>query len=260
MLQTRQCANPWKHTLTRNMTKAPIPGNDDTRLQHLVEMQKKMISILAQDIRGPLNSLKSLLQLIPEQKIGLSQPGLFLEMAGHQLNATLSLLDNMVEWGQLQLTEEELGHKECRLREIVRQIEREQELQAARKGLVLINRVDDGIALLSDENSIRFILRNLLSNAIKFTKTGFIAIDAALAQRSVLISVEDTGIGIPPPMLEQLFHGQKTVSRKGTGNEAGSGLGLSLVKEFVEKMHGGITVESEVGKGSVIAFSLPRFH
>ncbi len=242
------------------MTTFPIPGDDDSRLQHLVEMQKKMISILAQDIQIRLNSLKSLLQLIPEQKIGLSQPGLFLEMAGHQLNATLSLLDNMVEWGQLQLTGEELGYKECRLREIVRQIEREQELQAARKGLVLINRVDEGLELLSDENSIRFILRNLLSNAIKFTKTGFVAIDAALAQKSVLISVEDTGIGMPPAMLDQLLHGQKTVSRKGTGNEAGSGHGLSLVKEFIEKMHGGITVESEVGKGSVIAFSLPRFH
>jgi signal transduction histidine kinase len=242
------------------MMNSLIPGNDDSRLEHLVEIQKKMIAILAQDIRDPLNSLKSLLQLIPEQQIGISEPGLFLEKAGRQLNDTVALLDNMVEWGQLQLTREELGYKKCWLREIVKQIEREQELQAARKGLVLINRVDDNIALLSDETSICFILRNLVSNAIKFTRTGFIAVDAAVAQRSVLISVEDTGIGMPPPMLEKLFHGQKTAPRKGTGNEAGLGHGLSLVKEFVEKMHGGITVESEVGKGSVIAFSLPRYH
>ena len=238
--------------------KAPIPPSEDPRFQHLVDMQKKMISILAQDIRGPLHSLKSLLQLIPEHKAGLSQPGLFLEMAGHQLNATLSLLDNMVEWGQLELKGEELSWSPCRLREIVRQIEREMEGQAARKGLYLINRVDEAITIESDESRLRFILRNLISNAIKFTRAGTIIVDAALAQKNVLISVEDSGIGMPPDMLEDLFHGLKKVSRKGTGNEAGSGHGLSLVKEFVEKMNGRITAESEVGKGSVIAFNLPR--
>jgi signal transduction histidine kinase len=242
------------------MMKIPIPGSENNRLQHLEEMQKKMVAILAQDIRGPLSSLKSLLQLIPENKTGLSQPGLFLEMAGRQLNATLSLLDNMVEWGRLQLTNEEFGYKECQLRDLVRQVEREWETQATLKGLVLINRVDDAVTILSDESRIRFILRNLLTNAIKFTKTGYIAIDAVLTQSGVLVSVEDTGIGMPPAMLEQLFHGVKKVSRKGTGNEAGSGHGLSLVKEFVEKMNGSITVESEVGKGSVIAFRLPRLH
>ncbi|MDP4150978.1 MAG: HAMP domain-containing sensor histidine kinase [Bacteroidota bacterium] len=222
-------------------------------------MQKKMIAILAQDIRGPLHSLKSLLQLIPENKTGLSQPGLFLEMAGHQLNATLSLLDNMVEWGQLELDGEVHSYTSCRLREIVRQIEREMEGQARLKGLHLVNRVDDAIVIETDESRLRFILRNLVSNAIKFTRAGTVAVDAALGQKSVLISVEDTGIGMPADLLEQLFHGTKNVSRKGTGNEAGSGHGLSLVKEFVAKINGRITAESEVGKGSAIALSLPRF-
>jgi signal transduction histidine kinase len=240
------------------MVKAPISDGEDPRLQHLVDMQKKMIAILAQDIRGPLHSLRSLLQLIPENKAGLSQPGLFLEMAGHQLNATLSLLDNMVEWGQLELDGESLAYSSCRLREIVRQIEREMEGHANRKGLHFVNRVDDAIMIESDESRLRFILRNLVSNAIKFTRTGTVVVDAALGQNSVLISVEDTGIGIPAPMLDELFHGSKKLSRKGTGNEAGSGHGLSLVKEFVGKLNGRITAESEVGKGSVIALSLPR--
>jgi signal transduction histidine kinase len=242
------------------MVKFPLSHDEDPRVQHLVDMQKKMIAILAQDIRAPLHSLKSLLQLIPENKAGLSQPGLFLEMAGHQLNATLSLLDNMVEWGQLELNGEVLSYSSCRLREIVRQIEREMEGHARRKGLMLVNRVDDAIMVESDESYLRFVLRNLVSNAIKFTRAGTVVIDAALGQKSVLISVEDTGIGMPADMLEQLFHGLKTVSRKGTGNEAGSGHGLSLVKEFVGKMNGRITAESEVGKGSVIALSLPRSH
>ena len=240
------------------MTKSLIPYEENIRLQHLVELQKKVINLLAHDIRNPLISLKSLLQLMPENKAGLSQPGMFLEMAGNQLNATLALLDNIVEWGQLHLEAEGLQYKDCQLETIVRQVKGDLEIQAVRKGLVLKNHVDARLHIVSDESRLRFILRNLVSNAIKFTKTGYITIDAALARESVLISVEDTGIGIPPFILEQLFEGQKKASRKGTRDEGGSGLGLSMVKELVEKMEGRISVESEVGKGSVIAISLPR--
>src|SRR5579872_6902832 len=187
------------------MVKAPNPSEEIVRLRHLVEMQKKIIELLAHDIRNPLNSLKSLLQLMPENKAGLSQPGMFLEMAGSQLSATLALLDNIVEWGQLQLNESGLQYKDCLLENIVRQVKGDLETQAARKGLILKNQVDARLCIVSDESRLRFILRNLLSNAIKFTKSGFITIDAALARKNVLISVEDTGIGIPPFILEQLF-------------------------------------------------------
>jgi signal transduction histidine kinase len=239
------------------MVKNPQPYEENLRLQQLVDMQKRIIYILAHDIRSPLNSLKSLLHLMPEKNTGLSQKGMFLEMACNQLNGTLALLDNMVEWGQLQLCVEELPYKDCLLEEIVGQVQGDLGMLAAQKGLTLKNQVDSGIRIVSDENRLRFILRNLLTNAIKFTKNGFITVDAALTQKNILISVEDTGIGMPPAILENLFHGQKKVVRKGTLNEAGSGLGLSLVREFVETLKGALTVESEVGKGSVIAFSLP---
>lgn len=234
------------------------PYEENQKLKRLVESQKMLIHLLSHDIRNPLNSLKSLLQLMPDQGTRLSRRGMFLDMAGNQLNATLALLDNIVEWSQLQLLAEEMPHKDVLLEAIVGQVKGDLERLASQKGLTVKNQVDARIRFVSDENRIRFILRNLMSNAIKFTKTGYIAVDAALARDSVLISVEDTGIGMPPHMLDQLFHGRKKVSRKGTLNEAGAGLGLSLVKEFVEKMKGSITVESEVGKGSVIAFSLPR--
>jgi signal transduction histidine kinase len=240
------------------MDKPLTPDEESVRLQHLVELQKRVIGLLANDIRNPLNSLRSLLQLMPENKAGLPQPGMFLEMAGNQLNATLALLDNIVEWGQLHLEGNRLQYRDCQLETIVRQINGDMELQAFRKGLVLRNQVDARLHILSDESSLRFILRNLVSNAIKYTKTGYITIDAALAKKSVLISVEDTGIGMSPCILEQLFEGQRNIARKGTRNEGGSGLGLSLVKELVEKMEGNIRVESEEGRGSVIAFWLPR--
>jgi signal transduction histidine kinase len=228
-------------------------------LERVAEMQKRIIAILAHDIRSPLSSLKSMLQLIPESQGPLSPQGSLVEMAGGQLNATLGLLDNIVEWGQLELRGEDLEYREFMLHETVRQLFLEQEGQASLKGLALKNRIAEDLRLVSDDNRVRFILRNLLTNAIKFTKSGYISIDAVLKGNTVIISVEDTGIGMPAAILDQLFHGRKRIARKGTRNESGSGLGLSLVKEFIDKMNGGITAESEPGKGSSIAFTLPRF-
>ncbi|HZE84746.1 MAG TPA: GAF domain-containing sensor histidine kinase [Puia sp.] len=228
-------------------------------LERISEMQKRIIAILAHDIRSPLSSLKSLLQLIPESQGPLSAQGSLVEMAGGQLNATLGLLDNMVEWGQLELRGEGLEYREFVLHDTVRQLFFEQEASASLKGLALKNRVSEDLRLVSDDNRIRFILRNLLTNAIKFTKSGHITVDAVLTASSVIISVEDTGIGMPDSIMEQLFDGRKRIARKGTRNEPGSGLGLSLVKEFIEKMSGKIIAESLPGKGSSIAFTLPRF-
>ncbi len=225
-----------------------------TELERILSMQKKMISIMAHDIRSPLHSLKSLLQLIPDK---LSQPGLFLEMAGNQLNATLGLLDNLVDWGQLQLMTEIRTEKDQSLHKIVQEVLEEAGAQARLKGLVLHNGIDPAEQLHADENSTRFILRNLVNNSVKFTKTGNISVTAAASGQMIEIAVEDMGIGMPPAILEQLFFGLKKFSRKGTQHETGSGLGLSLVKEFVEKMEGTIRAKSMEGKGTRIMVMLP---
>jgi signal transduction histidine kinase len=227
-------------------------------LEKISERQKKMISILAHDIRAPLSSLKSLLQLIPGKSDSLGESGRFLEMANNQLTGTLSLLDNLVEWGQIQLSGI-TPDSEFLLNDIVRSLLEDLTVQAEWKGLALKSVVDPAIRMTADENKVRFILRNLLANAIKFTKSGSVVVDAVLTRKTVLVSVEDTGIGMPAIILEQLFESGRKSSRKGTRNEAGSGLGLMLVKEFIELMHGHVVAESTEGQGSLIAFDLPRF-
>jgi signal transduction histidine kinase len=220
-------------------------------------MQKRLLSVVAHDIRSPLNSLKSLLLLIPDPKGAQISAGTLLEMAGNQLNATLGLLNNIVEWGQLQSKTAQTEKKNWQLQELVKEVHEELASQADIKGLTLKNNVKNGIELTANENMIRFILRNLLTNAIKFTKSGSVIVNAALTPECTVISILDTGIGIPAPILEQLFTGGKKIARKGTHNEAGSGLGLSLVKEFVERMNGGITAKSELGKGTLITLNFP---
>lgn len=225
-------------------------------LEKVSLMQKKIISILAHDIKSPLHSLRTILQLIPDKAATPEQTAQLSEMAGGQLNSTLGLLDNLVEWGQLELRGEG-SCRDCCLDEVIEQVIRETEGQAGLKGLSVISKVQTGAIVCTDENRLRFILRNLLTNAIKFTKEGGITIDAVYTAQSVRISVQDTGIGMPASILEQLFHGGKKISRKGTRNEAGSGLGLTLVREFAGKMKGTLKAESEVGKGTLIMLELP---
>ena len=139
----------------------------------------------------------------------------------------------------------------------MKEVQKELQIPSQVKGISLRNHIEPGIKILTDENMLRFILRNLLTNAIKFTKMGGIAVDAILSDEALLVKVEDTGIGMPAVLLPLLFHGQKKISRKGTQNEMGAGLGLSLVKEFIEKMNGSIRAEGVEGRGTAITFILP---
>ena len=116
----------------------------------------------------------------------------------------------------------------------------------------------DEIIVNADEKMIGTILRNLISNAIKFTpKDGQVNIEAKMNHNQVEISVSDTGVGMRKETIEKLFKIETSFTTRGTGNEKGSGLGLLLCKEFLEKHGGTILVESEPGKGSKFQFSIP---
>jgi len=115
--------------------------------------------------------------------------------------------------------------------------------------------------VFADIDMIKTVLRNLVSNAIKFTNNGgTISITAKQIDSNITISVSDNGIGISPEDITKLFDISKVLSTKGTAEETGTGLGLLLCKEFVEKHQGKIWVESEVGKGSDFKFTLPIFN
>ncbi len=106
---------------------------------------------------------------------------------------------------------------------------------------------------------IRTILRNLISNAIKFTHSdGAIVLDVLKKQHECLVSVKDNGVGIHKESIDKLFRIDQNKSTKGTQNESGTGLGLILCKELIEKHNGRIWVESEPGKGSIFYFSVPN--
>jgi signal transduction histidine kinase len=143
------------------------------------------------------------------------------------------------------------------LKEVADKVFTELTVQANMKENRLLNQVHASVKLDIDENILRFILRNLLTNANKFTEKGSITVDGFNFGRKVVLKVTDTGIGMPPRMSERLFLNKEKFSRRGTQNETGSGLGLVLIKEFVEKAGGSIQVQSTEGHGTGFIIELP---
>ncbi|NLN56659.1 MAG: HAMP domain-containing histidine kinase, partial [Gammaproteobacteria bacterium] len=131
---------------------------------------------------------------------------------------------------------------------------------AIKKNIELIDQVDEGIKVYADINMITSVIQNLVSNALKFTSTdgtGKVILSVQATETSVDIYIRDTGLGMTPQQLENLFEQKLTVSFKGTAGEKGTGLGLVLCKRFVDLNHGQIVAESKEGEGTTFKVSLP---
>ncbi|MBS1934092.1 MAG: GAF domain-containing sensor histidine kinase, partial [Bacteroidetes bacterium] len=146
------------------------------QLEEAAKMQQKIISLIAHDVRSPLHNVKSLLQLIPEKQTVPPQIAMYMDMAIDQLNNTTGLLNNLVEWGQLQMHAEENASKNCNLYELVNDVLKDLKVPADLKKIYLKNKIDPKPEILSDENILKFILRNLITNAIKFTRDGGVTV------------------------------------------------------------------------------------
>jgi signal transduction histidine kinase len=131
------------------------------------------------------------------------------------------------------------------------------QIQANKKSNKLIYHNKKKIYVFADLYMLNTILRNLIINAVKFSSNSDIFIDANVEMNLCFISIKDTGIGIKPGRIENLFKIEKTYSTIGTNKEKGSGLGLNICKEFIEKNGGTITVKSQINVGSTFTFTLP---
>ncbi len=172
--------------------------------------------------------------------------------------STLILLDNLLNWAKSQTDQLMFRPANFNFSDVVGEIIKLKTTQAKAKGISLNYISLDEMVVFADENMLKVILRNLVSNAIKFTEYGGqVNISANRKQDCVEISVSDTGIGMSKKKIKELFNISLHSTNRGTANEHGSGLGLMLCKEFVDKHKGKIWVESQVGKGSDFRFTLP---
>jgi len=221
----------------------------------------KLYSVIAHDLRSPFASIIGLSELLKDEarKMDPDEIERFASTINRTASKSLQLLDNLLEWARIQQGKIKPEKSRLPLFEIVDDTIEFFKATAAVKHIQLFNTVPKVTVINSDENMIRAILRNLVCNAIKYTDfDGEVVISALLIQDTMVISVKDSGIGLPPERLNKLFSNETIESTEGTAKEKGTGFGLMLCREYTDMLNGQIWAESEPGKGSVFLFSIPE--
>jgi signal transduction histidine kinase len=227
-------------------------------LEKLNQVKDKFFSIISHDLRSPINALSGLLDLLDKGAVKPDELPAHLSELKSRFNHTRTLLNNLLDWTLLQMDKLNLQASRIDLNKIVE--ENIQLLGAVQtKKIALINKVPLHAYAYADSNTTNLVIRNLMTNAIKFTNDGGQVVIAADEQPTHwLISVKDNGVGITEDVLKILFDKTAPYTTRGTANEKGTGLGLILCKEFVEKNGGKISVTSQEGSGSIFRFTLPK--
>ena len=221
------------------------------------------ISILAHDLRNPFSVLIGYTELLLEniRKLRSTEIDSLVREINDSTHSTFSLLEDLLKWSRLRTGKFPFEPQKLNFTGICRDVIKVFQPNANSKNITINCSVMDEIDVVADINMLRAVIRNLVSNAIKFSdRNGLVTISARKTNTTILFSVSDNGTGIESETITRLFDISHFRSSPGTANEKGSGLGLLLCKEFVEKHGGRIWVESEYGKGSTFYFNIPRIY
>jgi signal transduction histidine kinase len=221
------------------------------------------ISILGHDLKNPFNNILGFSGILTDEIESLNKDEIcdIAKNINKSAKITNKLLEDILMWARAQQGKIPFEPQNLSFADICKDTFEILKPNADAKRVTIDYSTADHINVFADEDMLKTVLRNLVSNAIKFTNNGgAINISSELTNSSVTISVADNGVGIPPYNLAKLFDISEVLSTKGTAKETGTGLGLLLCKDFIEKHGGKIWVESEVGKGSDFKFTLPIFN
>ena len=219
------------------------------------------ITILAHDLRNPFGVLLGFTELLLENihKIDIKETENIVKEINKITRSTYTLLEDLLRWSRVRIGKFPFDPKSLNFTNICKDIINVLTPNAIPKNISIYCSSMNEVAVVADIDMLKAVLRNLVSNAIKFTNiNGIIKISAKQTSSDILFSVSNTGIGIEADRLPKLFDIAQYRTNRGTANENGTGLGLLLCKEFVEKHGGKIWAESEQGKGSVFYFNIPH--
>lgn len=224
-------------------------------------IKDKMFSVIGHDLRSPVGSIKMMLEFLlgnidsyDIQKIKETISSL-----SKTTDEVFNLLENLLWWARSQSGNLVIIPENIQLSSLIRGLYYLNKESLSIKNIRFESAIDNECMVFSDMNMLKTVLRNLISNAIKFTpQGGLIAIAAIEDEDFVKIKVSDSGVGIAEENLPKLFNEKQHFSSVGTNNEAGSGLGLILCKNFVQANNGKISAESISGKGSTFTIEIPK--
>lgn len=229
-------------------------------LKELNATKDKFFSIIAHDLKNPFNTLLGFSELMMLNLNAYDKEQIleFIKVIHSTSKNAYSLLENLLEWSRSQTGRIELKPEKIDLLKVTEENIILLKGIADNKDIKIINEVAKDTAAYADLNMINTVIRNLLTNALKYTeKGGTVKISSDAQDDMVKISVTDNGIGIMEEDLDKLFRIDANFSTPGTEDEAGTGLGLILCKEFVQKNNGKIEAKSTLGEGSEFSFTLP---
>ena len=244
-----------------NIEKQKLIEEQSAKLAEVVASNANFLSIIAHDLRSPFGSIICVLELLKDSydDYNIAEVEKYINLASNSAYGTLNLLDNLLAWNSTQNKATYFKPTRINLLDLVMNEFESESSSAGCKQLSLADSIPSDLHLTADLQMTKTILRNLINNAIKFSYIGGqVKVSASEIDNNVEITVQDNGIGMSEKAMGELFRKNTMHSTRGTENENGTGLGLLLCKEFVEKHGGKIRLESEPGKGTKTNFTLPR--
>ena len=242
----------------------------DERTAELKESEKQLkeanatkdefFSIIAHDLKSPFMSLLGFSDVIREdyKKMERDDIKIFADSMYKSVRGTYRLIENLLDWSRFQTGKMDCIILNLNINDLTTQVLELYRDITFEKNITINNNIENDIYILADDYMVKTMLRNLIANAIKFTDSnGNITLSSNDVDDKVEISVTDTGTGISEEDLKKLFISGRKFSTTGLRGETGTGLGLMLCKEFVEKNNGSISVKSTIGKGSVFTITFP---
>ncbi|MFH4966657.1 ATP-binding protein [Gaetbulibacter sp. M240] len=246
--------------IIKNRENTNIITNQNTTLHKLNADKDTIIGLLAHDLRGPLSGIIAVSDLFIENiqeydKEIIQEQLVYMNKTTRK---TYELLEEILMWANLQSNNLKVTPEQINFKAVTSNVLETVSQRANQKDINIQVSEEEPLEFKSDVNMFKAVIRNLVSNAIKFTHTkGQINIYGSKVGEEAIITVSDNGVGIDKDILPRLWQIKDIYTSNGTDNETGTGFGLKLCKEFVEKLGGRIWVESELGKGSQFKFTMP---
>ena len=234
-----------------------------SELENLNQTKNKFFNIIAHDLRNPFAGIIGISELLESQLLADNTESSLailkcIQMIKTSSKSAFSLLENLMQWAKSQTGEISFNPTEISIQNAIDSNITLVSGNAFKKNISIEKQLAENETIYADSSLVDTILRNLLTNAIKFTyPNGQIIVSTKPQGDFLAISISDSGVGIDSQNLEKIFRIDSKFSKIGTDNEKGSGLGLVLCKEFVEKLGGQIWVTSELGQGTTFTFTLP---
>lgn len=228
------------------------------QLKELNELKTKLFSIIAHDLRSPLSTIQQIFDAIKEGYTNVEEIKNLLPELSVNVDYTSNLVDNLLFWAKSQMEGVNFNNENLEVFPIVDKLESLFNKITTDKKILLKNNIDENLIVYADKNILNLVLRNLISNAVKYSNSGSkVEVNAVDGNEFVTFSVKDEGRGLTKEQIEKLFL-KINNSSPGTSGEKGTGLGLILCKDFIEKAGGKIWVESEPDKGSTFYFTVKK--